>query len=371
MLSAFRVGRQLTRWRFFAIQQWFGASEAVRHCTATATELEQEVRGLISPADRDELQRAIRSWRRKWQETLRTDALAEQRHQAAQELAACERDEDYFVRLRQEVDLLLGPVNEHADQFHKIIQRHLDQSGIAATSLGEWLELGLCNEDVAYDLPGRGDDSHIVDERSPNWPWDAPSRTDPEFYLARRFFAPGELQPPEGWQQGLQQRWRELGALTANRALSIEQPVDGSRDLSVEELMDAVGAAFESALHEAEIGTTVNDTQHNTQPGYLGLILDKQRFLVRRRGLAKEVDLSSQPLSWEILKLLFDAKRGFSNSVDLEAAWVSAGRTSNPNQRTMENRLTELRGFLRDLNVTISGSQKNGWRLQSAEPVES
>ncbi len=108
LLSAFRIGRCITRWYFFAIQRWLGALAANSPCNDAAKQLALEVRGIVRPVNRDELQQTIRKWEQDWESSLNSEERSEELYEAIQELASHD-DMGRHASHRHEIDRLLGP----------------------------------------------------------------------------------------------------------------------------------------------------------------------------------------------------------------------------------------------------------------------
>jgi hypothetical protein len=101
-----------------------------------------------------------------------------------------------------------------------------------------------------------------------------------------------------------------------------------------------------------------------SEPGYLGLIFDHHRQVVRRRGLDSETPFDRSRLWWEMM-ILFEQSREVRVPLErLERLWDRVGRDSNVYRGTVYAEISELRKALAPLGVTVGRSHRSSWRLE-------
>ena len=106
--------------------------------------------------------------------------------------------------------------------------------------------------------------------------------------------------------------------------------------------------------------------------GYLGLIFDDERCLVRRAGCDGEFDCSHSRLDWAILNCWKRTVISWLRRDRVAGIWESSGVAKRPSKGTVNDRLSDLSGRLARLKLKIRSSRMVGVRLepvQEAQPL--
>jgi hypothetical protein len=101
--------------------------------------------------------------------------------------------------------------------------------------------------------------------------------------------------------------------------------------------------------------------------GYLGLELDEGRRVVRRVGTEGEVDLSRSRVLWGLLRVLLNQRDKFISIPDIRESWSPFGRADTPEDGTIHDAISKLRGLIKSLGVTIENRSGIGYRLVKAD----
>jgi hypothetical protein len=99
------------------------------------------------------------------------------------------------------------------------------------------------------------------------------------------------------------------------------------------------------------------------EPGYLGLLVDPRRFLVRRVGREECVDLSGGAQLWRLLLKLLEFRGEPWHRERIRAVWETMGTAANPEAGTIDAAMSKLNGRLRTLGVMVRAARGRGWQL--------
>jgi hypothetical protein len=97
--------------------------------------------------------------------------------------------------------------------------------------------------------------------------------------------------------------------------------------------------------------------------GYLGLLIDNVRYVLRREGKENEIILTSKRLWWKILLILIGKKGRFCSRSEIGEAWIVSESDYPPQHGTMSDALSELRSRLKPLGLKIPNARHIGWKL--------
>ena len=97
-------------------------------------------------------------------------------------------------------------------------------------------------------------------------------------------------------------------------------------------------------------------------PEYLGLVVLVGQRQVRRTGYGDTVNLGSE-LKCRILLMLMRERGSHVARARIREAWADVGRSDNPEDTTVDNEISDLRGRLEPLRVQIGNLRRVGWNL--------
>jgi hypothetical protein len=103
---------------------------------------------------------------------------------------------------------------------------------------------------------------------------------------------------------------------------------------------------------------------HSFEPaGYLGILIDRQRYTVKREHYKHTIDFSGSKLKWDLLMHLIRLKDRFSSMDALRGVWVESGTEDYPQHGTIRDALSKLSRQLEPLRLMIKGKRSHGWQL--------
>lgn len=366
--AAYRCGRALTRWYFFATQEWLGAGAAAAGRETAAAELERHVRRLVTPDNRDDVQQRVRDILQRWQQALAAEWHVEELTKLRQLIGTRQGPPIDPSLLRHEIWKALGAVDETEAQLRRLVHALTDPIGVATLSLGAWLERRVCPREVgilscSYVSP-------LDSAASQASSWSASPQAEPADSPAFRFLAAGDavLPPPEGWLAVCEALWQEFLSSCSHENEEPSPFADANSGQSPAEFLNTAHNRILTMIHQFERGRT-GETGEQGQPGYLGLILNNDQFIVRRAGLANHVDLSTNRILWEILIILERRREQWTDRRFLAEAWENLTLTG-PVPKTIGNRVNELSDELLTLGITIKNKRRSGWRLRDVNDTD-
>ena len=154
-------------------------------------------------------------------------------------------------------------------------------------------------------------------------------------------------------------RWNDALKSTNKRVIEAMNEFIGPFKRLRGQLVDHLLQADERALAEE-----VRD-----RPGYLGLILDRERRWVSRSGLGSaKVDLAKRAVLWGLLVQLLKSGEAYCPRALLQNLWETFGGAGKPEPGTVDDAVNELKKILENpLRVTIKVSRRIGWGLEGLE----
>jgi hypothetical protein len=352
--QAFRLGQLLAQLRFLTQQAWM--SRTVHPHCETIDRLFNEVLvsagSIVESAHRREVQQFIEGVRGDWESNLGSEWHADELFLLDQLNHVDQLTESIEYEVRSTIEISV----RNATNLLDTLQRTL--FSLLSGALQRVLDLGM----VTAEAQHRPDVFRFVLEQ--NGPIGPPapvvfggnaceSRSSTPWFLWK-LFEPGELPAPDNWLRDVRARWSECGLPESELA---DLSVGVNRGTSVNELVQTIEQAFDAAVGEAARQRVRNEP---LSPGYLGLILDEGNGELSREGRPEQARLT--PLKFRIMRVLLHNGDSLTSRERLEQIWHDDERY--PEAGTIDNELSELRGILETLGVTIANRRRRGWILQ-------
>lgn len=151
---------------------------------------------------------------------------------------------------------------------------------------------------------------------------------------------------------------REL--LKSDPCLPTDTALSGPRSGCVAPV--SCGRRFEGSAEIASYAIEPDD--HCGEPdAYLGLRLNRNTISASREG-HPAVELRSRLSSFELCLVLLRNRETFTTREVLHQRWEGIGRAHNPSKSTIDDAIHRLREVLKPLGIEIECNKKVGWRLR-------
>jgi hypothetical protein len=268
---------------------------------------------------------------------------------------------------------LVTPAVDFVGRLVAILEGVIGEDEIRALHLGKLVDHGVHPQDafrLTFQVP--------VDFDNPTVDYEDPRKGS--WWLATREPLPGETIPQCSWFRQVQKRWDELGILKSlpplfGRIEDGEIGVEAIKDLAelIKEINQAALEGMTGLCHTVSPGISQQTSGEGEQtaneltaprPGYLGLLLHKDRLMLERQSREGSVEFAKKKLLWGLLLKLEKYGETWCPREIIRDVWKDYGRTDVPQRGTVDDALNELEALLEPkLRVTIENARDVGWRL--------